>query len=129
MGLRYGDVRFVTGGKTYTVRYGNLAWDELRRRLGATSEIGCLLKARESPQTLLDFFQVGLEAYHPGLSLDAVRQLYDEIPAPGEKGLNAAAWEAVTLALPELRAIAEGSGPKAKAPPAPPTRKSSSAKP
>lgn len=115
MAQRYGDVGFVADGKTYTVRYGNLAWDALKRKLGAPTEIGCLLKARESTEAFLVFVREGLATYHPDLSADEVRQLYDELPQPGEKGLNSAAWEAVELALPELKKIAgDSAGPKAQ---------------
>lgn len=126
MALRYGDVQFVSDGKTYTVRYGNLAWDELRRKLGSDTSFGCLLKARQDPEAFLAIVHEGLGYYQPELTRDQARLLYDEIPRPGERNLSAAVWEAIELSLPEIKAVLEGARPKA-VPAAPPsnTRKPS----
>ncbi len=138
--MKYGDVQCVAGGQVLTVRYGNLAWDRLMRRFGASSKIGALLKARDDDEAFLHLVREGLAAYHPGLTLARIRELYDELPAPptaggdldsggGELTLKEAVWQAVSLSLPELSDVmaavdkaaekASGSGPKDPLAPAP----------
>lgn len=123
--MKYGDVSCVAGGQALTVRYGNLAWDRLMRKLGASSKVGALLKARESDENFLLLVREGLAAHHPQLTAAQVRELYDELLAadadPADLPLKDAVWEAVTLSLPELSKLLEasqekasGSGPKAK---------------
>lgn len=127
MARRFGDVDFLADGKTYTVRYGNLAWDELKRKLVADTELGCLLAAKKDSAALMLVVREGLAAYHPDLTLEQVIELNDEIAQPGQKNLSQAVWEAAMLSLPELKKMAEGEGRGPKAIPPRPTRRRSTA--
>lgn len=114
MAHRYGDVEFTVAGRTYTVRFGNLAWFRVMQRLGVPSELGCLYKARHDQEAFQVLLQEGLATYHPELQPEEVKQLFDEIARPGETSLNAALWEAVKLSLPVLQEQAKGGGPNAQ---------------
>lgn len=128
--LRYGDIQFQLGGQAYKVRYGNIAWDALKRQFGVTTEGACIMAAVKQPENLLAFLRAGLSWYQPAMALEDVRNLHDEIPQDGECALADAAWAAAALALPELVKTLTGSDvPKGEpAPETKPTRKRSSKK-
>lgn len=120
--MRYGDVQFRLGGESYVIRYGNVAWDSLKRVFGCDTEGQCIIKSHESNDNLLVFLRTGLEWYQPGLAPERVRELYDELPQTGEVALTVAAWDAVTLAMPELLRSETASDPKDAGPKSPKTR-------
>jgi hypothetical protein len=119
----FGDVPFTLGGRVYTARFGNLAWFILERAYETPEKkvrgaAACLVEARKSKDNLLAFLRAGLARHHPDLTDAEIWDLYDRIPAVGEKSFDSAILEAIKLTLPELF-DEEEEGPDPNAPPAP----------
>jgi hypothetical protein len=114
--LRDGDVQFRLAGQDWRIRYGRIAWSRLKRTLGVASELKCLVRAHDDEDALMALFHAGFSVWHPEVTLERARELFDEIDRPGERALDSAAWEAIGIALPALKALvdskASGSDPK-----------------
>jgi len=113
---RYGDVAFTLAGKSYAVRYGNLAWDRIKTTLGVSNPAAGIALAMGGNDAARDAILLGgLLAYHKTITADDVRALYDEIPKEGERSLWSACWEAIGVSLPEFKKRMEAAlaGPKA----------------
>lgn len=125
---RYGDVVFKLAGESYVVRYGVEAWDSLKRSLGVTTEIDVVRKVL-TPEFLHTFLHAGLLWYYPDTTTAFVRELNDELPQEGERTFQAAAWDALMTAAPEIKRVLESAveGAVPKDPPSAkkPTRTSS----
>lgn len=111
MEARYGDVRFKLAGRDYTIRYGNLAWDRVNRVLGTQSPAQVLSLVMGEDRARDAFLHAGFAAYHPDVTLEHVRVLYDELARDGERALWSAAWEAVGFAMPELKTLEKAARP------------------
>lgn len=111
MEARYGDVRFRLAGRDYAIRYGNLAWDRVNRVLGTASPAQVLALVFGEDRARDAFLHAGFAAYHPELTLEQVRVLYDELARDGERSLWDATWEAVGFAMPELKILDKAARP------------------
>jgi hypothetical protein len=117
----YGDVSFTLGGRTYTVRFGNLAWDAIYKALGVAEPSTVIARViggdKEARDVLL---REGLATYQPEITTAEARTLYDQIPIEGERSLWSATWEALAVALPKLVAALEAAIRGELPPPPPP---------
>jgi hypothetical protein len=104
----YGDVTFTLSGRAYTVRFGNLAWDAIYKALGVADPAAVIARILAGDKDARDVvLREGLATYHPEITTEEARTIYDQIPVEGERSLWSATWEALSIALPKLAAALE----------------------
>lgn len=108
----YGDASFTLDGRRYVVRYPNATWDDLKRKFEVATEVECVERANVDPAARSAFLRAGLSWHQPDLTDEA-------FAAMDAERLNAAAWEAVLLALPEAQPGAPEGGKRSPRKPRP----------
>jgi hypothetical protein len=104
----YGDVSFRLADQSYTVRFGNLAWDAIYRALGDANQASVVARVLSGDKDARDvLLREGLATYQPEITTAETRILYDQLPREGERSLWSATWEALSISLPKLVAAFE----------------------